>query len=77
MDLSVQLAHVKNCCAITSKEYYLKLYVSFIVVNPCIHDIYITNLLSYTARHFHPNLVSMEWDLIVPFQHALIVVKPH
>jgi hypothetical protein len=74
MVLCVQLAHVKNCCNYLKKNLQLKLYVSFFVLDPCIHDIYITNLLSYTIGHFHPNLVSMEWDSIVPFQHTLIVI---
>jgi hypothetical protein len=34
-------------------------------------------LLSCTTRHFHPNLVSMEWDSIALVEHTSIVMKPH
>jgi hypothetical protein len=40
MALNVQLAHVKNCYNYLKKVLQLKLYVSFIVFNPCVHDIY-------------------------------------
>jgi len=33
----------------------------FFVINPFVHDIYMTNLLDCITRHLHPTLVSMEW----------------